>query len=145
MLLTQDETKRLDKLFGDMWSNRTGVNGSWGGSANFYYTYIRRGPLLLVGKSCCEKLSVLYPADCKVTHDSSAGMFPIIQGEEIAIRREDGPWWDYLREELPKMEAELAASNAARRAAQEAERSAKGDVRAAQLKKAASAFQVPTQ
>ena len=118
MVLTDEEIKRLNRLFDNLWSCRGGVKGSWGASSFRYHpTFIRRNGLLLSGECDWSSLYVISPADAKmhpVYGDSRCSMsvFPIIEeGELIRINRDDdGPWWDLVRQELPLMEAELKAS-----------------------------------
>lgn len=145
--LTPEERKRLNAIFSRLWGNRTGVVGSFPASSSGRHpTFIRRGPLFLEGETAFRCLHVLTPADARVTPkplDPAAHFdcFPEIDGGSVFIHDSNpGPWWDALRAELPKMEAELAASEeraaAERRATEEKERAA----RQAELDRAAAVF-----
>ena len=114
MKLDPETKKALNGLFGALWGNRSGVSGAWGASSFRYHpTFIRRGPLLLTGETEFSQLHILNPPDAKVTpiHGNSCAhcnVFPGVDGEAIRIwESDDGPWWDMVRQELPKMRAEL--------------------------------------
>lgn len=113
MFLTKEEATRINSLFSKLWSDREGVNGSWGASRHGYHpTFIRRGGLLLEGTTKLESLYVLCPVDCKVIPNygdprAYCSVMPTVEGEIITVTDADGVWWDILSEELVKMETEM--------------------------------------
>jgi FMN-dependent NADH-azoreductase len=65
--------------------------------------------------------------------------FPKVQGETVEVYRnsnEDGPWWDLLREELPKMEQELREHLRSAQAKKDEEDSKKAIERAERMEQA---------
>lgn len=146
-ILTDDERRRLNALFRGLWGNRTGVTGSFAGSSYRYHpTYIRRGALLLAGEGEFAELHVLMPSDATVTPQPECpaahfNPFPKIDGSHTEIHRyEPGVWWDALRAELPKMEAELVASNLRRAEQARAEQAERSRARNEELARAAAAL-----
>lgn len=146
MILTVEERERLDNLFDGLWGCRGGVKGSWGASSFRYHpAYIRRGPLLLHGEGECSAMEVLIPGDCQVDpcygdSRASCNVSPVIHGKAVRVSfSDDGPWWDLLREELPKMEAELRETNRRRAEAEEEKKRELAARREAELAEALNA------
>lgn len=144
---TSEMIQRLNSIFSRLWGNRGGVPGSWGASSHGYHpTFIRRGALLLKGQTSFDDLFVLSPADAPVTPilgdpRYSCNVFPEVDGKVIDVSRyNDGPWWDVLLAEIPKMEADLDASEAKAKEKAEAEESQKRKARADELEAARKSF-----
>ena len=142
------ETARLNRLFEQLWSNRTGVVGSFAASSyRSHPTFIRRGALLLRGEyrfcslfALCPANAVVQPKACNpAAHFDN---FPTIaDGRAIGIaRNEPGLWWQALRDELPKMEQEIADSIARGKAEIERARQEQQMARAAELADASDAL-----
>lgn len=117
-VLTTEERQRLNKLFAELWGNKTGVSGSWGSDSHGYHpTYIHRGNILLCGETSFKSIHVVVPPDAEVQPvrgDSRAhcNTIPtVVNGKLVQVFLSDsGPWWAKVREELSKMEEEAVAS-----------------------------------
>lgn len=140
--------KRLNRLFGGLWSLRNGVKGSWSASSFRYHpTYILRRPMLLVGETEFGGAYVLDPPDakvCPVYGDSCANCStrPIVGGGRMiqVDINDDGPWKAFLAAEIPLMEQELESSAFERERAAAAERQKNISKRESDLAAARRAF-----
>jgi len=103
--------------------------------------------LLLTGETTFSQLYILNPPDAKVTpipgnSCANCNVFPGVDGEAIKIwEHDDGPWWNMVRQELPKMQAELEEHLEAKKREVERERKQARDARASELAKAREAVE----
>jgi len=138
--LTDELRTRLNGLFSGLWGYKGAVDRSWHASSYCYHPqFIHRRGLLIRGQTNFESMWVIQPTDAvvKPTHGNSCSncdTMPVVEGELISVSpRDKGPWWAVIEDELPAMEAELAAAKQAKVDKEKAEKAERLRQREAKL------------
>ncbi len=125
MYLQDQEFQQLHAVFEYLVTSPYALNGSWpSGPSRLAPRFIRRGPMLLMGRGGFEELYILNPGDAVVTpvtdSQGASAPFPRIDGgQAVRVTGVDGPWWDLLRQELAEMVREVQMHQRARQGVRE--------------------------